>query len=277
MTLKHTSILDFFQEVADEDAAEKWLSNLRWPGEVCCVACGSSSIGRVKRRRLFQCRRCRKRFSVTSGTAMHGTKLPLRTWAAAIFIFTTSSKGVSARKITRWIGVSYQTAWFLLHRIRSMMLSGPPLSGVVEIDETYVGTRRRKPGRGAGPGLVLTAVERGGRAFATAITSHSKAAIQEALRERLDAQATAITDGLPAYHWLGERRQIVIHSAGQFAVGNAHVNTAEAFHSLFKRAITGVYHWISTMHASRYAAEAAARWNDELSLGQPLTYRRLVA
>ncbi|EKV27385.1 ISSpo8, transposase [Caenispirillum salinarum AK4] len=268
------SLLDFIGEVPDEDVAERWLIKQRWPSGMTCPTCGSSHVRRLRGRRLFQCR-CRRQFSVTSGSAMHGTRLPLRAWAVGIFLFVTSSKGISARKMSAWLGISYKAAWFMGHRIRAMMAAWRPLSGIVEIDEAYYGTRRRKPGRGAGPALVMVAVERSGDAVARAIQSHGRVYIADALKGVLSKDSVIMTDGLPAYRCLGGRS--VRHSAGEFVRGEVHVNTAEGFNGLFKRAVTGVYHWISVKHADRYAAEAAFRWSERrLCSGTPMPYGTLV-
>lgn len=275
--MHETGLLEFLDQVRDQAAAERWLIAQRWPDGVRCP-CGSARAHRMASRRLFQCRGCRRQFSVTSGTPMHATKLPLRTWACAIFLFATSSKGISARKLGHWLKVSYPTAWYLAHRIRAMMTHQHWLDGEVEIDEAYVGARRRKPGRGKGPGLVVVAVERGGNAVAQGIESHGRSDIEPVVRGCVKDTATVYTDGLPAYHWLGARRQMVTHSAGEFARGRVHVNTAEAFNNLFKRAIVGVYHWVSAKHAGRYGSESAGRWNrDGLRFDHRMTYRSLVA
>lgn len=269
--------LHFLDKVPDDDAAERWLIDQRWPSGVQC-GCGSDNVRRLSRGRYWQCRSCRKQFSLTSGTLMHGTKIPLRTWVIGIFIFTTSSKGVSARKMEQWLGVSYPTAWYMLHRIRAMMTDDDPVDGHVEIDETYVGTRRRAPERGLGPGLVMTVASRNDRVVTRALKSHGRRDIEPAVADLVAATARVFTDGLPAYKWLGDRRSSVVHSKGERVRGRVHMNTTESFHSLFQRAVSGVYHWISVKHASRYAAEAACRWNSgSLSFRGRMTYRGLTA
>lgn len=271
-------LLHFLDKVPDDDAAERWLIDQRWPGGLQC-GCGSDNVRRLSRGRYWQRRACRKQFSVTSGTLMHGTKIALRTWVIGIFIVTTSSKGVSARKMAQWLGVSYPTARYMLHRFRATMTNGDPVDGGVEIGVTDIGTRRRSPGRGAGPSLVMTAAGRKGRVVVTrALKSHGRRDIEPAVSDLVARTARVFTDGLPAYKWLGDRRSSVVHSKGEHVRARVHVNTAGSFHSLFQRAVAGVYLWISVKHAGRYAAEAACRWNSgSLSFRGRMTHRGLTA
>src|SRR5581483_10988874 len=143
--------------------------------------CGSKSISRIRTRKQFDCNKCRKRFSVTTGTVFHDSHLPLPKWFAAVYLLCEAKKGMSALQLKRTLGVAQKTAWFLCHRIRAAMTEPDmePLSGIVEVDETYIGGKRRFPKRpeGAlvrhgvplgyrtadGKAMVLGAVERGGK------------------------------------------------------------------------------------------------------------------
>ena len=143
-------LLTFMRRYPTEAAARRWYKEARWPDGPVCPRCGvmhrSSSLS--TRPGQFTCLDCRHRYSITSGTALHNTKLPLRTWLIAMYLVSASSKGISAMKLSQWLGVSYKTAWHLGHRIRSMMVSEPTLlRGVVELDETYVGGKPRRAHR----------------------------------------------------------------------------------------------------------------------------------
>ena len=207
-----------------EAAARPWFEETRWPDGPVCPRCGVVERASALRTRpgQYTCLECRYRYSVTSETALHNTKLPLRTWLIAMCLITTSSKGVSAMKLADWLGVSYKTAWHVGHRIRSMMAAEPILlEGVVELDETYVGGKprkahrerllpkgqrpKRKRGRATDKTCVFVAVARGGRV----IPSHTKGALGGAVR-----------------------------------------------------AVVGVFHYVSPKHLHRYAIEAAFRWNE---------------
>ncbi|WP_134727283.1 IS1595 family transposase [Paracoccus luteus] len=272
---------------ADEGACLALFEALRFPGGLRCSACGADErqgCGFTRHRSrpgLYTCGGCRRQFSITSGTAMHRTRLPLGQWLRAIWLLSSSSKGISARKLAEMLGLTYKVGWHLCHRIRTMMGDRQiSLSGVVEIDEIYAGAPPRKPhgggpsgvptGRGPRRPLVLTMVERSGRVVLERIASHSSAAIGRAVAPTVDPAATIITDTLPAYRRVaaGHEHLTVVHSAGQFVVPDAggsgvdaHTNTAEAVHGMIRRAVIGVWHWISQKHLDRYLDELAWRHN----------------
>ena len=131
-----------------EDVATRWFEQTLWPEQRCCGHCGSIATSEVPNRKPmpYRCRDCRKYFSVRTGTPIAKTNLPLRKWAVAIYLELTSLKSISSMKLSRDIGVSQPAAWFMLHRIRegwSGLSGNPPFSGPVEVDETYMGGKRR--------------------------------------------------------------------------------------------------------------------------------------
>lgn len=288
---------DLIRRFPDDETARLWLESVRWPDGPECPWCGA--VGHavwIKTRKVWSCSSgCRRQFTVTAGTPMHKTHLPLLMWVQAMWLMAASSKGISACKLSEWMGVQYRTAWHLAHRIRAMMAEDSPvLKGIVEIDETYAGAPPRKrakserdddndtppnpTGRGTKRPLVLVAAERGGPVVAQVIATHGKAAISEALDGNLADDAVAMTDGLPAYKHLGAKRThlSVNHSRHQYARTDdatglrVHVNTVECWNGLFHRAVVGVFHFVSTKHLGRYCAESAFRWNrkDEDALGR---------
>lgn len=287
----------------------------RFPGGLICPDCdaeeaaGANFTRHRSRPGLYTCAACRRQFSITSGTAMHRTRLPLAQWLRAIWLMASSSKGVSARKISEMLGITYKVAWHLGHRIRAMMSDRQiMLSGVVEIDEIYAGAPPRKlhgggptgvpTGRGPRRPLVLTMIERGGNVVLQEIKSHSSKAIGAAVRPRLMHDAIVATDALPAYRSVakGHTHLTVVHSAGQYVsrdpagIGiDAHTNTAESVHGLIRRAVIGVWHWISQTHLDRYLTEIGWRHNRRgeghlgriadllVSAGKPLPLKALIA
>ena len=142
-----TDLLALIDDYHSEAACHELLVDLRWPNGVACPRCGSLSVSELRKRPVYDCNACRYQFSVTAGTIMHDTHLPLRKWFIAIYLMCESKKSVSALQLKRVLGVPYQTAWHLGHRIRAVMannpLEGPALFGVVEVDETLVGGRVR--------------------------------------------------------------------------------------------------------------------------------------
>ena len=271
-----------------EAAARRWFEDARWPDGPVCPRCGveERSSALRTRRGQYTCLDCRYRYSVTSGTALHNTKLPLRTWLIAMYMITTSSKGISAMKLADWLGVSYKTAWHVGHRIRVMMVAEPILlEGVVELDETYVGGKprkvhrekllpkdqrpKRKQGRGTDKACVFVAVARGGPVIPRVVPSHTKGALGGSVRASVHRDAVLVTDELPAYTGVGREyaaHHRVRHSDDEFARTDGelrvHVNTAESFNAMLKRGIVGVFHYVSPKHLHRYAIEAAFRWNE---------------
>lgn len=239
---------------------------------------------------------------------MHRTRLSLGQWLRAIWLIAASSKGMSARKLSEMLGVTYKVAWHLGHRIRAMMADHSiVLSGIVEMDEIYAGAPPRKK-HGGGPSgvksgcgprrpLVLTMAERGGPVAFQRITSHSIAVIRGASHHRISGDAVVSTDALPAYRKAvsGRAHMAVKHSAAEFvrrdAGGpgvDAHTNTAEAVHAEIRRAVIGVWHWISPKHLDRYLDEISWRHNRRdighlrriaavlLAAGRPLPVRALI-
>jgi len=228
----------FQARFATDAACRAYLEEVRWPQGPVCPACGAvGHVSRIKTRPgLCTCLSCRKQFTVTVGTPMQGSHLPLTTWFLAMYLMATSSKGVSAMKLSQWLGIGYKTAWFLAHRVREMIKDrdANPLVGIVEVDETYVGGKKRKKrdddedrdgrpshrGRGPARAAVLVAVERGGKVKAERIATHSVAEIAPRVREWLSRDATMLTDELPVYRWIGSkqvRHLKVLHRSDEFA------------------------------------------------------------
>lgn len=261
-----------------------------------CPKCGSvGRSGRVTTRSgLWTCNvgHCKQQFTVTAGTPLHRTRVPLPKWFLAIWLITTSSKGISGKKLAEWIEVDYRTAWYMGHRIRRM-LADPmweKLSGIVEADEVYIGGRKKpeghdpgpgtgasKRGRGHGRSVVLVAVERASdgrsaRAATRKIDTHSTAEVGRALREVASCEAHLVSDGLPAYRSIGREmaeHHVVDHGRRKFSLGNGiHVNSAEGFIGMFRRTVQGTWHWISHKHVEAYTEECA--WRHGRSASAPM-------
>jgi len=228
----------FQARFATDAACRASLEEVRWPQGPVCPACGAAGhVSRIKTRPgLCTCLSCRKQFTVTVGAPMQGSPLPLTTWFLAMCLMATGSKGVSAMKLSRWLGAGYQTAWFLVQRVREMMKDrdANPRAGIVEVDETHVGGKKRKrrdddedrdgrpphPGRGPARAVGLVAVERGGKGKAERIATHSVAEIAPRVRGWRSRDATMLTDELPAYRWIGSnqiRHLRVLHRTDELA------------------------------------------------------------
>ena len=163
------NLLTLMDRYNDDAKCRDTLESIRWPAGVACLRCGDMDVGEIESRDQYCCRSCGYRFSVTAGTIMHDSHLPLRIWFLAIYLMCESKKGMSAHQLWRTLGIgSYKTAWYLCHRIREAMgndpFSGPTLVGVVEVDETLVGGKAKGRGRAykGNKHWVAGAIQRGG-------------------------------------------------------------------------------------------------------------------
>jgi len=288
----------------DEETARHWFEEQVWPdGIITCPHCGSHRTHPIQNRNSpYRCSRCRRQFSVKTGTALVHSRVSLRKWVFAIYLETTHVKGIASMKLHRDIGVTQKTAWFMLHRIREAWTNVTvELDGSVEIDEACIGGlernkhegKKRKAGRGGvGKAKVVALRERDtNRVVATVVDSLSKKTLQGLVHEIVGEGSTLYTDGNTAYAGMdGYTHEAVNHSVGQYVRQKAHTNGVESFWSLLKRAHMGTYHRLSKKHLARYVQTFAGKHNnreaDTLAqmqaiaaglIGRQLLYRELIA
>ena len=268
----------------DEDKAREHLEATRWPDGPFCPHCGEAENihrlqGKSNRPGLFQCNSCRETFSVMLGSVMERSHIPLTKWVLAFHLMAASKKGMSAKQIERMLGVSYKSAWFLMHRIREAMApakGAAPLGGhgkVLESDETFVGGKAKNvhknkpiPKKHA----VHALVEPGGHLRATHVPDVSAKTLRAVLEEHADKRSALHTDDGLANLSLGKdfaEHKTVVHSAGEYFKDGAGVQSAEAFFAILKRGVMGSFHSISEQHLDRYVREFAFRWNTRSALG----------
>ena len=274
MTFKTKNSLSSLNVDFDTDAeCRQALEELRWPDGVKCLRCDSDSISRITTRKQYDCNACRYRFSVTTGTIFHDSHLALPKWFMAVFLMCESKKGVSANQLRRTLGVAQKTAWYMAHRIRKAMSDAnpSPLSGTVEVDETYLGSKRRTHGIGRGnyrqfKQIVLGAVERDGRLRMSAGLNNKRETLHGFIHANVaDEAANIYTDSLPAYCGIGDantKHEVVDHSRHEYVRGDVHTNTIEGAFGLFKRGLVGSFHQISRKHLDRYLDEFEFRYNN---------------
>lgn len=276
-----------------EDEARALLETIRW-GKGCvnaaCPHCGTmdpyrltakAGSSRPVRNGVWKCRACRKQFSVTVGTVFEASHVPLVKWWLAIHLLASSKKGISAHQLHRNLRVSYQTAWFMAHRLRYAMMQGPMLElfkGIVEIDETYIGGKRRggkkgRPGPDSHKTPVVALVERGtGRVRAFPMPRVTSDTLKAAVFAHVERDATLNTDDFFPYRQVGAemgRHAVVKHTAKEYVRGADYTNTVEGFFGLLKRGINGVYHHVGRGHLNRYCDEFAFRYeNRKISDGE---------
>jgi len=273
-----------------EDQARTHLEALRWPDGPVCIHCGDmknvvSIRGKSARPGLKRCKSCRKQFTVTVGTIFERSHIPLSKWLQAIHKMCSSKKGISALQLKRELWGenkgSYETAWFMAHRVREAMKDNGinKLKQRVEADETYVGgkTKRWIGSPKHNKTAVMVLVERGreGRARSIAVADASASTLQHVLETNVRATATLNTDEYIGYRGLNEYfkggHKTVNHSDKEYVryerIGKrgratkVTTNTAESYFALFKRGIHGTFHHISKKHMQRYANEFAFRWS----------------
>jgi transposase-like protein len=264
----------------DEDAAREWLEKMRWNGEPYCPHCGSVGAYNLKARKeskkpvrpgVWKCSACRKQFTVTVGTIFESSRIPLSKWLYAIHLFCSAKKGISANQLSRTLGITYKSAWFMAHRIRHAMTKSPlaeKLSGIVEADETYVGGKIS--GHGLGPhaggnkAVVFSVIERDGDARSFHVANSKATTLKPIIREQVEGTAVIMTDSMRSY--IGLEREfaghgVVDHTKKEYVRGILHTNFAESFFSLFKRGVVGTFHHVSKQHLQRYLEEFDFRWN----------------
>jgi transposase-like protein len=293
---------EFYAQFPDDEACWKALRAVRWPEGFVCPRCEHRESWTLRTRRLEQCRRCRYQVSPTAGTSFHKTRVPLRTWFLAIFFVGRHKKGISALQLQRDTGLgSYQTAWTMLHKIRSALGHRPAfrLTGLVEADEAYLGGAVSGGLRGRGAAnktIVAGAVERRERATGSVrlavVPRASTAELGPFVRGVIDANdATVRTDGWRAYDHLGE--QGVDHEPTIQGDPTRAAQLLPSIHNVFshlKTWLRGTFHGVSQKHLDRYLLEFTYRFDHREREGElffyvlrralqgaPLSYSRLTA
>jgi transposase-like protein len=296
----------------DADKAREWLEALLWTDGRVCGYCGvlNESTPLATRPGYYQCKACRKQFTVKVGTVFERSHIALNQWLMAAFLICASKKGISAHQMHRMMGITYKSAWFMMHRLREAMRVGKlgPFGGSgkqVEADETYIGGKEKNKHRnkrtagnigGKGKEVVFSLVERGGTVRSQHVPEVSGATLAPILRQQLKQETTLMTDEAGQYRNVGKEfaaHETVNHGIGEYVRGGAHTNTIEGYFSILKRGIVGTYHHVSPQHLKRYLAEFDFRYNERMSLGvndvertekvlkgiigKRLTYRRLDA
>jgi transposase-like protein len=269
----------------DEDAARAHLEQQLWPHGPVCPHCQSKDAtalkGKAHRKGVYQCNDCREQFSVTVGTVFERSKIGLHKWVLATHLMAASKKGMSAKQIQRMLGISYKSAWFVMHRIREAMspdYSTGPIGGderIIEADETFVGGKARNVHRGKPEPkkhMVVALVERHGEARVKHLTDISGKNVRETLVTNASRKSMLMTDEHTYYINIGKEfyaHQTVNHSKREYTDPTrfAHTNTVESFFSILKRGVIGSFHSVSEQHLQRYANEFA------FSLEHPLEAR----
>ena len=252
----------------------------------------------------YWCKSCRSYFSVKTGTTIEKSRLSLRKWVFAIYLYVTHLKGVSSMKLHRDLGVTQKTAWFMLHRLRESWSEAglDQFSGPVEVDETYMGGKRKNmpkskrkhlTGRGGVGKTIVAGIKdrESNQVSARVISSADKETLQGFVKDSVESGAEVFTDEAKAYADMPEyEHEAVNHSVGEYVRGQAHTNGMESFWAMLKRGYHGTYHHMSPQHLQRYVNEFSGRHGvrpadtiDQMQdvvaqmTGKRLMYRELVS
>jgi len=293
-----TNLMNLIERFGSDDQCREYLEQLRWPNGVACTRCGNTSVSRLRKRDQYECNAesCGYRFSVTSGTIMHDSHLPLRKWFIAIYLIIEGKKGISASQLGRTLNVAYRTAWYLSHRIREALKTPSALlSGIIEVDETWVGGKTHGKGRGymENKTMVIGAAQRDGDVQMEVGGTPTRKELHGFIDRHVSDDAEAIfTDEHPAYGDLSDedtRHETVNHAQEEWVRGDVHTNTVEGAWALFKRGVAGSFHKVSRKHLDRYLDEFEFRFNNrnnpfifrdalrELLGANPVRYAELIA
>ncbi|OGL35661.1 hypothetical protein A3F38_02455 [Candidatus Saccharibacteria bacterium RIFCSPHIGHO2_12_FULL_48_21] len=268
------NLLEFQRKFSSEEACLEYLEQSRWPKDRYCPHCGSIKTYKFADGKLFKCGDCRKQFTAKVGTIFSDSKIPLYKWFLAIYLATSLKKGISSMQLSRYLGVTQKTAWFMLQRIRfALEKSGNNnlLQDVVEVDETYLGGKginrakeRRSTEQDYNKQVVMGMVQRGGKAKIKHVKSAGARALLPEIQQNIAPNTQIYSDEYGAYKTLprlGYPHGTVRHRSNQFRNGDIHTQTIEGIWSHFKRGINGTYHHVSPKHLQKYCSEYEYRYN----------------
>jgi transposase-like protein len=305
-----TTLMEAIRFFDDPEVCQQFMVTLRWPdGVVKCPTCGRDDVRYISTRRLWECKdkHARRQFSVKVGTIFEDSPIGIDKWLAAVWMLANDKNGISSYEVSRALGVTQKTAWFMLHRIRLALEEDgwDEMRGTVEVDETYVGgrsefmhkARRQAKITSTGPKgktAVFGLLERHGpdghsRVRAEVVSKTTRKVLTREIRSNVAKGSELMSDAHPSYWGLNEFVHDTINHAEEYVRGKVHTNGIENFWSLLKRAIKGTYVAIEPFHLDAYIDEQVFRFNNRHDtdggrfknaaggiVGKRLTYAELI-
>jgi transposase-like protein len=283
MSQSTISTFELFALIPDAETARLYLEARLWPNGTVCPTCSGQDRITTRKGGFYRCNKCKLDFTVRTGTIFERSHVPLHKWVYAMYLMVTARKGISSLQLAKEIGVTQKSAWFMLQRLREACggTTGK-LSGIVEIDECFVGGKeankheykKLKMGRGAvGKKAVMGLRERGGKTIAMTVENTNKETLQNAIYDNVELGSTLMTDEATAYTGLNVffKHDTVNHVGGEYSRGTVSTNGIESVWAVLKRSIYGTWHQVSVKHLDRYVSEVSFRLNAGAVVNHTLT------